>query len=296
MKVAITGGSGFLGKEVISALEHDASYIPVIIGKGKVNETNHEYRTTDYSRENLKTVLTDIKAVIHLAAKRGTGGNIADYHTNINITNNLYESCTELGITNIVFSSTISIYSDVSKMPWSEESLPSTKTFYSVSKLACEHIGNIFHKNHGLNIKSLRIAQILGEGEIKGMLNTFIDNAFEKRILKVTGKSVAKREFVYVKDVARAVILALKKDSVHGSFNIGSKASYSNYEIATMVNDVFDNKGNLFYDESIRETIESSLMDSSKAGKELGYLPQYSLKEALKDILKIKKAGKLPTS
>ena len=69
------------------------------------------------------------------------------------------------------------------------------------------------------------------------MMNTFIDRAFNKQSLKVIGKSQAKREFVYIKDVARAIILALNKPEYHGSLNIGSNKAHSNLEIARIVNE-----------------------------------------------------------
>ena len=286
MKVGITGGSGFLGKELVNLLVKEANITPVIIGRSLLNEQyEYTYRKTDYTKESLDINLQDIDAVVHLAAKRGAAGRMCDFHENEIITENLYESCKGHGIKNIVFASSIAVYSDVSKIPWNEQQIPSPKTFYGISKMACEYIGDIYHKKFGLNIKSLRIAQVLGEGERKGhMMNTFIDNAYEKKILNVIGKSIAKREFVYVKDVARAILLALSKEEIHGSFNIGSNEAYTNLEIAKMVNECFDNQGNMTYDDSIDEGIESSLMDSSKAFKILGYKPMYNMKEALNDI------------
>ncbi|GAB6256324.1 SDR family oxidoreductase [Peribacillus sp. N1] len=251
--------------------------------------TKYEYLSTDYSNESLTKVLKNSEAVVHLASVRGANGSILDFHQNEIITENIYKSCVDLGINNIIFASSISVYSDITKMPWVEEQLPSPKTLYGISKIACEYIGDIYHKKDGLNIKYLRIGHILGEGEQKGfMMNTFIDTAFEKRKLNVIGESLAKREFVYVKDVARAILLAILKPEVHGVFNIGSGEAYSNLEIAEIVNECFDNKGNLIYNDLKAEGIESSIMDSSKARNELGYSAQFSLKEALIDIKNIK--------
>ncbi|MDC7783889.1 NAD-dependent epimerase/dehydratase family protein [Priestia megaterium] len=285
MKVGITGGSGFLGKEVCSLLEKK-EFIPIIIGRSPFPEKiKYEYYTTDYSIESLNKSLQGLDAVVHLASLRGTDGSIGDFHQNETMTENLYKSCATLGINNIVYASSIAVYSDLMSIPWKEEQVPSPKTLYGISKMACEHIGNIYHKKYGLNIKSLRISQILGEGERKGfMMNTFIDNAFNKKTLHVIGKSLARREFVYVKDVANAILLALLSPNVHDVFNVGSNKAYTNLEIAHIINECFDNEGNYIYSDSIDEGIESSLMDSSKAQSKLGYSAQYSLKEALYEI------------
>lgn len=289
MKVAITGGAGFLGREVVSLLQNNDSFEPVTLSRKLLNtKDKYEFRITDYSSESLDMVLRDVDAVVHLAAIRGAEGKISDFHQNEILTENIYRSCVKLGIENIVFASSIAVYSDASKISWCESHIPTPKTLYGISKIACEYIGQIYHKKYGLNIKSLRIAQILGEGEKKGMMNTFIDNAFDKTKLKVIGKSIAKREYVYVKDVARAIECSLMKSKINGSFNIGSGQAFTNLEVAQIVNDCFGNQENLVYENSLDEGIESSLMDSSKAKRVLGYEPKFSFKEALNDIKYIK--------
>jgi len=293
VKVGITGGSGFLGSETVKLLADSGLYTPIIIGRGG-KSLKYEYRATDYSRESLMNVLECLDAVVHLAAVRGTDISISNFQPNEIITQNIFESCRDLGITNIVFASSIAVYSDEAQIPWREEQLPSPKTMYGVSKLACEYIADIYHRRYGLNVKSLRIAQVLGEGERRGgMMNTFIDNAFEKKQLKVIGRSKARREFVYVKDVARAIMLALSRQEAHGAFNIGSNEAYTNLEIAKIVNLCFNNEGNLLYDDTMDESISSSLMDSSKAREILGYTPRYSLMDGLLDIKKQKTEGVL---
>lgn len=291
--IAVTGGSGFLGREVCSLLQSSPIYKPLIIGRQQISETGGiEYRSTDYTRDSLTQALANVDAVVHLASVKGANGTIADYHPNELVMERLLENCAALGIRNIVYASSISVYSDTSEIPWRETHIPTPKTLYGVSKLACEHIGGIYHNLYGLNIKSLRIAHILGEGERKGyMMNTFMDLAFEHKTLKVIGQSIAKREFVYVKDAARAILLALSKPEVHGVFNIGSGEAYSNLEIARFVNERFENTGNLEYVSTVDEGIESSLMDSSKAHRILGYAAGYSFAEALDDIRKIKLEG-----
>ncbi len=289
MRVAITGGSGFLGREVVSLIEKEKVHTPVVLGRNPSDGSKeYEYKQTDYSVDNLNAVLGDMDAVVHLAAIRGANGSIEDFHHNEIITENLFKSCVNTGIKNIVISSSIAVYSDVSRIPWDEEQLPSPKTIYGISKLVCEYLSHLYMKKHGLKVKSLRLAQILGDGERKGhMMNTFIDSAFEKRQLKVIGKSLAAREYVYVKDAARAILQAVAQPDVNGVFNIGSGQALTNLEIARLVNKCFHNEGNLDYNPSVSEEIESSLMDSSKAGNILGYNARFSICEALNDIKSI---------
>lgn len=287
MRIGITGGSGFLGREVVSQFKENL--VPVIIGRSKNHETEHEYISTDYSTKSLDSAFRSLDAVIHLAAIRRSQNNISEFHENEIMMQNVCCSCINRGINNLVFASSISVYSDQTKIPWREDQLPAPKTYYGISKTSCEYIGQIFHKKFDLNVKSLRIAHVLGEDKKrKYMMNIFIDNAFLKKTLCVIGKSVAKREFVYVKDAARACLLAVNKPDNNAIFNIGGNGVFTNHEIAVLVNQCFDNNGNIDYNSMISEGIESSFMDSKKAEKALGYKPCFTIKQALLDIRKIK--------
>lgn len=109
MKIAVTGGSGFLGKYVLERLVSE-NYYPVILTRKNI-KSEYEARITDYSKDNLVNQLYDIDAIVHLAARRGSQGKISEFHDNEILTQNLYDACFERGISNIVYASTISVYS-----------------------------------------------------------------------------------------------------------------------------------------------------------------------------------------
>lgn len=287
MKIAITGGAGFLGRYVIESL-NDTHYTPVILTRRdlEIKELSCEFRVTDYTLKDLTKKLADIDAVVHLAAKRGSQGKITEFHDNEILTQNLYEACFKLGISNIVFASTISVYSDESTLPWTEEHVPAPMLMYGVSKLANEHIGNIYTIKKGLNIKNLRFAHLFGFNEKNNyMINRFFRQAFHRETLVVNGRSIAKREFLYAKDAAKAIICALKKNNVSGTYNIGSGEAFTNYEVAEIVNKVFENEGNLVVNNpNDDEGIYPSYMDSSKAETDLLFIPEYTFSSALSEI------------
>lgn len=286
MKVAITGGSGFLGNYVADALKKH-NYTPIILTRKNLNNVKKvEYISTDYTKNDLSQKLHDIDAVVHLAAKRGSQGFIAEFHDNEIFTQNLYEACSEKGITNIVFASTISVYSGEELLPWTEKQLPSPYLMYGISKLSNEYIGNIYSEKRGLNIKNLRLAHLFGFNEENNyMINRFFRQAFHQEQLILDTKNVAKREFLYAKDAAKAIICALKQSSISGTYNIGSGASFTNLEVAEKINSVFGNDNNLIVREpDAEERIQSSYMDSSKASKILNFSPNYTFTEALAEI------------
>lgn len=287
MKIAVTGGSGFLGLYVANAISENNKE-PVVFTRHKqnINEINYEHRVTNYTIPDLVEKLSDIDAIVHLAARRGGQGLISDFHDNEVLTQNLYEACLKLNISNIVYASTISVYSDESLLPWFEYQLPNPYLMYGVSKLACEHIGNIYSKK-GLKVKNLRLAHLYGFNEKNNyMINRFFRQAFHRETLILNGDSIAKREFLYCKDAAKGIICALKQHDISGTFNIGSGDYLSNLEVANIINRKFDNIGNLETREG-QENIKSSYMDSSKAKAQLNYLPNYDFSSAVLEIYKL---------
>lgn len=287
MKVAITGGSGFLGNYVAKNLKTE-NHSPIILSRREIFNSEREYesRVTDYSKIDLIEKLFDIDAVVHLAAKRGSQGRISEFHDNEILTQNLYDACFELDITNVVYASTISVYSNEDLLPWTEKQIPAPELMYGVSKIANEYIGNIYSRKKGMNIKNLRFAHLYGFNEKNNyMINRFFRQAFHREQLVLNAKSIAKREFLYAGDAAKAVVFALKQSSTSGTFNIGSGEALTNYEVADKINTVFGNADNLLVkDPDANEGIHSSYMDSIKAKKMLNFSPDYTFSTALSEI------------
>ncbi len=292
MKIAITGGTGFLGRHLIGYIVRENN-IPVILTRKKRHsvENNYEYRITNYSKEDLIDKLFDIDAVVHLAAKRSNQDQISEFHDDEVLTQNLYEACYKRNITNIVYASSISVYSGEQLLPWTEEHLPCPVLMYGVSKLACENIGNIYSMKKGLHVKNLRFAHLYGFNEKNNyMINLFFRQAFRREKLVVNAKSIAKREFLYVKDAAKSIICALKKPMISGIFNIGSGDFMTNYEVAERINNVFGNNGNLLVNASSQEEgINSSYMSSVKAQQVLKFIPDYTFTTAVTEIYTLMK-------
>lgn len=285
MRVAITGGTGFLGRYVAEAIKNEGM-VPVIITRTEPNDLDclDEYCVTDYTEENLTKVLEDIDAVVHLAAKRATDSKIDSYKENEIITQNLYNACCRVDVKNIVYASTISVYSKKECLPWNEGQLPDPYSLYGISKLGCEYIGNLYSKK-GLKIKNLRLAHLFGFNEKNNyMINKFFRQAHNKKQLMLDAKGVALREFLYAKDAASAIVCALKKEDLSGTLNIGSEEALTNQQVAETINKVFNNEGNLVIGEDLNEGITSSFMSSKKAEDILGYRAKYSFESAVKEI------------
>ena len=281
MRIAVTGASGFIGTELLSGLKKRKGIKVTAITRGgsaRADSPFCAWKETDWSVKSLAEALEGADAVIHLAGVRGTGSDPAEYAVNTEMTRNLLEAMTAAGTKRIVFASTISVYDDENGIPWKEDSALKGRTMYGESKISCERLIREYAAKGGFTYGIVRIAQVLGEGEKRrGMMNVFIDTAASGGTLRVMGRSEAKRQYIYVKDLAE--ILAMLAEGSGGAdegkdiiVNAGMPMAYTNLEIAKMVNAVFGNTTPIEYDDSFPETIRSSHMDISRLEK-LGYTP-----------------------
>lgn len=294
MKIAITGATGFVGKWILKT--YGSMHELIILGRSNLADPlaiegkSFRYIRTDYSISALVEQLDkDIEGVIHLAAKRpksqGANEDFGEYLDNIEIASNLFEACRLLQINNIVNISSRSVYGTSNSIPWTEDMRVDPDIFYGVSKATVENIANYYNKRFDMQIKSLRLAQVLGLGERKGfMLMNFIDQAVDKKILEVYGLGRGKREYVYIKDVIDGIMTALEAKDKSGAFNIGTGIATTHRDLALAINEVFENEGNIKFLPEKKEDQSICLMDIGETYRILNWKAKWGLKEALHDI------------
>lgn len=277
MRIAVTGASGFIGTELLEELNKES---PEIIGltRGTVPTDSAKgvfWRTTDYSYSDLAKALSGVDVVIHLAGVRGTTTDPNDYIINETMTGEILKAMTDCNVKRIVFASTISVYDNVDTIPWKEDSPLEPRTMYGDSKISCEKLIRDYSVRYGFNYSIVRIAQVLGFGEKRrGMMNVFLDTAADGGEITVIGKSEAKRQYIYVKDLVKIITrLALQDEDASQIINAGMPNAYTNLEIAQIVNKVYGSTTPINYDDSKPETIKSSCMSIDRLKEVLGYEP-----------------------
>lgn len=292
MRIAVTGAAGVLGKYLVAELTPDYDFR--LLGRSRERlervfgaDGKHALSPVDYSVTSLQSALTDTQAVVHLAGGRPGAGSKGPelYRENLRISLHLFEACESLGISNVVFASSTSVYTPgVDPGPFDEDRDLYPVSLYAAAKLAVEKAGKPFK----LRLKSLRIAPMIGLGEKEEYMRmAYVYWAFRKESLVIHGDGSGQREYIYAKDVARAIGLALTRPELSAVFNIGSGECISQRDYAALVNDVFaDGQSEIIHLPEYSGYLDTHCMSCRKAERILGFRPVFSLREALLDLKK----------
>jgi UDP-glucose 4-epimerase len=163
---------------------------------------------------------------------------------------------------------------------------------YGVSKLAAESYVKVFYKVFGLETVCLRYFNVYGprqaNGPYSGVITQFIDRLVKGLPLEIFGDGEQTRDFVHVRDVVEANMLALKnRETVGEAFNIATGASTTIDQLAkTLLEVTQKTQLRLIHTDSRRGDIRHSVADISRAKNELHYKPTISLKEGLQKLTK----------
>ena len=279
MKIVIVGSEGFIGRTLVyHALKEGCEVVGIDIPQQSyVCREGYTYYCVDSVDD---AAYENVGGIVLLAAKRPIGSfTLEDYFNNIAIIRRNLDIALVKGITNIVFASSISVYSgDV--LPWSEDQYTVPLNLYGASKLACENIGLLLSRTQGLRFKSLRFAHVIGPNEKNGFfVNLTVRNALEKRTQTVYGSGEQKRHYICTMDVCRAVLAALSKPEECGVFNIGMEKTYTNNDVVETVNRVFDNEGNVVHDMTKQMIGGDDGMSITAARERLGFVAAYDLEK-----------------
>ncbi len=201
---------------------------------------------------------------------------------------NLLEACRENRVKKIIFASSSSIYGN-NPIPLREDQKVSPPNFYASTKLAMEHLAENFSLNYDLPWVGFRYMSVYGphekaKGKFANLVSQFLWKVREGKSPEIYGDGEQKRDFTYVRDVVKANLLAMEKGG--GVFNLGSGDNYSLNELVSVLNNLLDKAVKPKYVENpIKGYIYDQLADLTKVKKELGYEPEYSLEDGIKDML-----------
>lgn len=277
MKIAVTGGNGYIGRALKKRLEGTGD----MSGTFVTIDDAPGFPRTDFSVDDLARHFSGADAVVHLAAVRG-GTRISQFAPNADITENVLLAMAASGVRRFVFMSSIAVYSDTTLLPWREDQPCSPVSLYGISKLACESLCRCYARLHAFDGVIIRLAPVYGEADPnKRMIANFIRQAARGEDISLVGRSLARRDFIYLEDVVSALLFAVNLGN-RGveTLNIGSGQPLTNCDIASKILAAFPRGGSLRCDESVPSEMPPAYMDLSRATT-LGFSPAFGMDEAL---------------
>ena len=295
MKLAVTGGAGFVGSHLIGAL-YDAGHSIIVIDNlktgnkeniskfiGKVELVQGDIRDYDL----LKDKFSDVDGVFHEAALASVPDSfrIPDEYYDVNVkgTENVFRLAKNYGF-KVVYASSSSVYGNPVKIPIKEEHPTNPINPYAQTKLDDEKLAKEYC-GQGAKIIGLRYFNIYGERQSRdyaGVIKKFLSDIYENKPPIINGDGKQTRDFVYVGDVVNANILAMESTIKHGFINIGTGHSMTILELAKIIIEVSGLPLSPIHRSALEGDIKESVADASLARELLRWTPKVALHDWLK--------------
>ncbi|MHC3381357.1 NAD-dependent epimerase/dehydratase family protein [Haloarcula sp. H-GB5] len=295
-RVLVTGGGGFIGSHLASALAAD-NHVRVLDDFSTGRRANLPDDVTVIKgdvrdRATLDTAMEGIDIVFHEAAMVSVPESIeqpVDCHElNGTATVDVFD-CARRQDTRVVFASSAAVYGTPDDVPIGEDTPTEPNSPYGFEKHLGEQYARFYTEQYGLPTVPLRYFNVYGprglDGEYAGVIGTFVRQAQAGEPLTVEGDGTQTRDFVHVDDVVRANLLAATTDAVGRPFNVGTGRSVTINELAETVRDVVGSDIAIEHVPGRANDIQQSEADLGDAGELLGYEPTLSLREGLEATL-----------
>ncbi len=301
-RVLITGGAGFIGGRLASALAKENEVIVFDDFHRGVNEARTEsnqvnirdIRGSILDTDALGDALRGVNVVIHCAAVVGinTVGNFPVRTLEVNVrgsANVLEQSANSNSIEQVVCFSTSEIYGEyalnVSESDPASIGSPNHKRWvYALSKLSEEFYARAYFVERGLPTTILRPFNVFGPGQIgDGAIKTFVDRALRNEPIEIIGDGLQIRSWCYVDDFVDATNLALgNMNSIGETFNIGNPNNTVTIEfLAKTIIRLLGSKSKIVFREAAESDVYVRIPKISKARKILGFIPSVDLEDGI---------------
>jgi UDP-glucose 4-epimerase len=292
VRAIVTGGAGFIGSHVAEALLARGDEVHVVDNLASGARENVAAEATFHERdirEELGELFDDVRpeACFHLAAQADVGTSVErpDYDADVNVigTLRILEASRRNG-TQVVFSSTGGAMYGECERPARENDERQPLAPYGASKLAGEEYLATWNRLHGTRHVSLRFANVYGPRQLAqlegGVVAIFLERMAAGEPTQIFGDGRQSRDFIYVGDVARAMLAAAGHDG--GVYNIGTGVATSVLELHALCRRAAGSDREPELAPPRLGDLKRSVLDPSKAERDLGWRPEHDLGSGLR--------------
>jgi len=305
MKYVVTGGAGFIGSHLTQELVDQGEEVTVIddLSTGnqqrlknisdKIKFVNGDIRDLEFLKKEFKGV----DFVLHQAALISVPESIEkkELYKEVNVTGtgNVLEAARTNKVKRVIFSSSAAVYGDTESLPVKESTELKPLSPYAEFKIKGEQMCAEYYQKHGLKTIVLRYFNVFGpeqdpESEYAVVIPLFIKKVLENKSPIIYGDGDQTRDFIYIRNIVHANMLALKTDNQEAfgnPINIGSGQEISINQLLRLVNKNLGKKIEPEFSPEREGDIRHSCSDISKAKELLGYGNKYSFEQGLKETI-----------
>jgi UDP-glucose 4-epimerase len=296
VNILVTGGAGFIGSHVVDAYLNDGHNVFVVddlsTGTRENLSPKVEFIHLDIRKREVEQIFQRVPfdVVNHHAAQMDVRRSVDDpqFDASVNVLGglNIFEAAKNHGVKKIIFSSTGgAIYGEQDSFPADEQHPVRPLSPYGIAKLATEKYLFFYKAVHGIDYIILRYANIYGprqnpHGEA-GVVAIFAKKMLEGQTPTINGDGKQTRDYVYVQDVVRSNLLALK---YAGSeiFNVGTGVETDVNQLFRLLRARLNSSCDEVHGPPKQGEQRRSVISSKKIGETLGWRPQVDLAEGLR--------------
>jgi len=301
MNALVTGVAGFIGSTLagrlldqgagVTGIDCFTDYYPRPVKEANLaallGRPGFRFVESTIQAADLGRLLSDATHVFHLAAQAGvrkSWGRDFDVYTtnNIEATQVLLEACVGTTIERLVYASSSSVYGDDTPLPMRETAVPAPLSPYGVTKLAAEHLCNLYHANHGVPCVSLRYFTVYGPRQRPDMaFHRFLRAAVTSQPITLFGDGEQTRDFTFVADAAAATASAATRGVPGRVYNIGGGSRVSVNRVLDIVARLAGRPLDVRREGVQKGDMRDTYADTGRARADLGFAPTVTIEEGL---------------
>lgn len=296
-KYVITGGAGFIGSHIAEYLSGEGHQVVVLDSlrtgfESNLNGLNVKFQKGDIRDEKLVNELVEgADGIFHLAAMVSVPESLLKIKECIDIntigTVNILEAAKNNFGCKVVLSTSAANYGNNPVLPKVETMSPEPMTPYAITKLDGEYYLKMYQDQYNVPTASLRYFNVFGprqnpKSAYAAAVPIFINKALQNKPITIYGDGLQTRDFIYVKDVVKANILA--STIGNETYNVALGHSTSVLELAEKIIEITNSKSEIQFLEERPGDIKHSKANPSKFN-ELAFKPDYSIERALEETI-----------
>jgi UDP-glucose 4-epimerase len=295
MKCLVLGGNGFIGSHLVDWLLRAGHRVRVHDCRDELFRkplSNVEYiRGRLEDRELLRHALNSVEVVFHLIGTTlpvtSNENPIMDVQSNVVGTLGLLEECVRADVSRLVFmSSGGTVYGIPRSNPIKESHPTNPICSYGITKLAVEKYLNLFYHLYGLEYMVLRCSNAYGPRQNlwgqQGAIGVFMGKVVRGEPITIWGDGTAVRDYIFVEDVARALVLAAENPRRSLTLNIGSGLGHSLNQVLALIFAVTGRETQVRYESTRKADVPANVLDPTLAANELHWRSEIVLKEGIR--------------